>query len=118
MNALVAALRRAAIFACDCERFPFHKFLKERGLEQILLDADAENWGDTVIATHVLVDCCVTDGKYNNFNVGLLAVIRFLSEQHGDPHLGHVQAFRDLLTILNDGGEQHKVQKWMETHFG
>jgi hypothetical protein len=70
----------AAVFACKSQRFPFPRFMGERGLEQILIDAEQGSWSATVLATQVLVGCCVTDGRFNNFQVGLLAVMRFLSE--------------------------------------
>jgi hypothetical protein len=117
MNPNAEAFKRAAIHACKLKRFPFPKFMGDWGLEAILLDADANAYTAKQIAAHVLAECCVTDGKFNNFEVGFLAVIKFLSDRFGDPHIGQQQAFRDLLSILNGGGSFQAIMGWMDTHY-
>jgi hypothetical protein len=117
MNPIAKAFKQAARNACKQQRFPFPQFMGDRGLEAILIDADANNYSAKEIAAHVLAECCVADGKFNNFQVGILAVIRFLSHQFGAPHIGDVQAFRDLLTILDGGGSYPAIMRWMDTHY-
>jgi hypothetical protein len=117
MNPLTRAFRNAAAHACQRQRFPFTEFLTNRGLEAILIDADHKGYHVKEIAAQVLSGCCVSQGKFNNFQVGLLAVMKFLSDQYGPPNLGQVQMFQDLLTILNQGGSRQAIMGWLDTHY-
>jgi hypothetical protein len=74
------------------------------GLEEILNEAEAHNWPAREIAGRVLARCCVTEGKFNNFQVGLLAVMTFLNDQFGSLGTGAQQAFQDLVQILYNPG--------------
>ena len=76
MKAKVEAFRRAATYACQLRSFKLAKFMSEYGLEAILIDADQNDWSAKQIVARVLADCCVCDGLFNNFQVGLLAVLK------------------------------------------
>ncbi len=117
MTPQARSFKRAAIHACRLKNFFFSKFMGERGLEAILIDADQKGYTAQEIATHVLAECCVTNGKFNNFEVGFLAVMKFLSDQFGEPHLGQLQAYRDLVAILNGGGSFPAIMGWLKTHY-
>jgi hypothetical protein len=116
-NPYVRAFRNAAAQACSSQGFPFARFLGERGLEAILLDAEAGGQDGKQIACRVLAECCVTAGKFNNFQVGVLAVMLFLGNQYGTPTLDQVQLFRDLRAILDSGGSAQAIGQWLDTHF-
>jgi hypothetical protein len=112
MSALTRAFRNAAAHACQRQGSSFAEFLGNRGIE-----ADANGYSAQEIAAHVLVSCCVTGGRYNNFQVGLLAVMKFLSDQFGAPTLAQAQMFRDLLAILNQGGDYQSVLTWAHANY-
>ncbi|MBI3406758.1 MAG: hypothetical protein HY040_00175 [Planctomycetes bacterium] len=120
MKSQVAAMKAAAINACRLRGFPFSEFMEEwglEGLEDILLDAESNNLTPKDIAVRVLCECCVTEGKFNNFQVGLLSVVSYLTESLGPLGQGGQQSFKDLLSILNQGGSAQAVTEWMNTHF-
>jgi hypothetical protein len=83
MRQQVKTLRDAASQASQLKGFSFNEFMEDWGLEDILNQAETENWPVKRIACEVLSKCCVSDGKFNNFQVGLLAVIAFLNRQLG-----------------------------------
>src|ERR1700736_4563496 len=112
MNPVAEALKRAAIHVCGLRKFHLAKFMGEWGLEALLLDADQQNYSAKELAARVLAECCVTDGKFNNFQVGLLTVFKFLNDQFGESSLGQVQQFRDLLGVLNGGGSYSQIMAW------
>ena len=117
MRQQVAAFRNAAVQMCHTRKFPFADFMDEHGLEDILEKADDEDWSSTEIASQVLFQCCVTDGKFNNFQVGLLTVMTFLNvhvKRLGD---GEQQAFQDLVSILRIGGTLEAIRGWMKSHY-
>ena len=91
--------------------------MSDHGLEAILLDADQEDWSDKTIAANVLAECCVENGRYNNFGVGVLAVINYLSARYGKPTIDQQQSFRDLHSILNSGGSVDSIMRWMNTQY-
>ena len=117
MNPLTRAFRSAASHACQRQGFSFTEFLTRWGVEAILIDADLNGYTAKEIAAHVLATCCVSGGRFNNFQVGLLAVMKFLSDQFGPPNLGQVQMFRDLLAILNQGGAYQAIMGWLDTNY-
>jgi hypothetical protein len=116
MNPRVQTFRRVASQKCSDRSYPFRNFMSA-GLEDILEEADAGGWPAQEIAAQVLARCCIEDGRFNNFVVGFLTVATYLNEQFGN--LGHAerQAFRDLVAILNGGGQIDAIRKWMETHY-
>jgi hypothetical protein len=67
MKAKVEAFRRAATYACHLRGFKLAKFMSDHGLEAILIDADQNDWSAKQIVARVLADCCVHDGRFNNF---------------------------------------------------
>lgn len=117
MRPQVRAFRNAAAQVCQTRRFPFRQFMEDHGLEDILDDAEANNWPAKEIAGQVLARCCVTGGKFNNFQVGLLAVMTFLNDQFGPLGQGTQAAFRDLVSILNKQGTLQAVMGWLNTHY-
>lgn len=117
MKAQVAALKAAAIHACRLKGFSFTEFMEDWGLEDILLDADANDTPAKELAARVLAECCVTNGRFNNFQVGLLAVVKFLNDTFGPLGQGQQQSLQDLLSILNGGGSYQAILGWMNTHY-
>jgi hypothetical protein len=117
MRPQVWAFKREAIAACNLKNFSFTDFMDEWGLEAILTDAEANNTAATQIATRVLAECCITNGKFNNFQVGMLTVLQYLNATFGALEHGQEQAMSDLLSILKNGGPAAAIQKWMDTHY-
>lgn len=67
MRPQVRAFRDIAAQVCHVRRFRFLEFMEDYGLEEILDEAEVDNWPATTIAGQVLLRCCVTAGKFNNF---------------------------------------------------
>ena len=61
--------------------------------------------------------CCVTDGRFNNFYIGVLSVIAFLNECCGSLGQGEQQAFQDLAVILKTQATQAAIEEWVNTHY-
>lgn len=78
--------------------------MEDWNLEDILNEAEEENWPAKEIAGQVLFRCCVTDGRFNNFQIGFLTVITFLKKQFGPLGQGQEQAFKDLAKTLDNPG--------------
>jgi hypothetical protein len=117
MKPQVKALRNAASQVCLVRQFPFREFMEDRGLEDVLEAAEAGNWSAKSIAAQVLLRCCVTGGKFNNFYVGLLTVVTFLNDRLGPLGQGEQQAFQDLADILAKQATPETVGKWLDTHY-
>ena len=66
------------------------------------------------MAAQFLATCCLTEGKFNNFQAGFLAVMTFLNEQLDPPG---DQAYRDLAQILKTAGNINAIRQWMEGNF-
>ena len=94
--------------------FRFQEFMDERGLEEILTEANDGSLSASEIAAAVLWQCCCTNGKFNNFMVGFLSVIQYLNEQEKD--IG-TQPFHDLASMMKAGTTKDAIEKWMATHF-
>jgi len=91
--------------------------MQNRGLEDILTDAETQGWDAKRLALEVLLGCCTTDGKFNNFVVGFLTVMQYLNEQFGSLRQGEQVAFSDLATILKTQGTEPSIQGWLDTHY-
>jgi hypothetical protein len=91
--------------------------MEDHGLEEVLDEAESKSWSAKEIAGQVLFRCCVTGGKFNQFYVGLLAVVTYLHEQLGSLGQGEQQAFQDLANILNNQGTLQAIMGWMNTHY-
>ena len=117
MRPQVRAIRNAAAQACHLRRFSFREFMENRGLEDILNEAEANNWSAKEIAAQVLTRCCVTGGKFNNFQVGFLTVLTFLNDQFGSLGASAPQAFQDLAQVLNNPGTPAAITGWLDTHY-
>lgn len=89
----------------------------DSGLEDILEEADAKRWGAREIAVQVLARCCVEDGRFNNHQVRFGAVVKYLSEQLGSLGPSAQQAYLDLLSVLNTGGQEPAIRAWMRTRY-
>jgi hypothetical protein len=109
----VRALRAAAVQAASFEHILFQEFLS-RGLEDVLQQAESQNWSPQEMAAQLLAACCLTDGKFNNFRAGFLAAMTFLNESLDSPG---DQAYRDLAQILKMGGNINAIRRWMESNF-
>src|SRR5207237_726238 len=96
MRPHVRAFRDAAAQAC---RDDFASFMRDRGLEDILKEADANNWSPQEIASVVLTECCLEDGVFNNFIDGVYSVMLYLN-QFVNLGQGREQAYKDLADIL------------------
>ncbi len=114
MNPQVKTLKSIAAQVCRLRGFRLQEFMDDWGLEEILTEANEQNHAATQIAAAVLWRCCCTDGKFNNFQVGLLAVAQYLNEQK--ENIG-TQPFRDLVALMNAGTTKEVIGKWMDTHF-
>jgi hypothetical protein len=113
MRREIRALRDAAAQAAQYQRIPFQEFL-QRGLEDVLQGAESNNWAPQEMAAQFLATCCLTEGKFNNFQAGFLAVMIFLNEQLDPPG---DQAYQDLAQILKTAGNINAIRRWMESHF-
>ncbi len=91
--------------------------MADRGLEDILDEAELHDWPAKEIAGQVLARCCLTDGKFNNFVAGFLTVITFLKDQLGPLGQGEQQAFADLAKVLNNPGAPQGITGWLNTHY-
>ena len=91
--------------------------MEDWGLEAILDDAEANNWSAKEIAGQVLARCCVSNGTFNNFQVGLLSVMTYLNDQFGPLGQGAQQAFQDLVNVLNNPGTLQAILAWLNTHY-
>src|SRR5213078_3391899 len=112
MRSEVRALRDAAAQAAQHQRIPFQDFLR-LGLEDVLQEAESNHWSPQEMAAQLLARCCLTDGKFNNFQAGFLAVMTFLNERLGPPG---DQAYRDLAQILMTAGNIAAIRRWMESN--
>ena len=113
MRSEVRALRNAAAQAAQFQGIPFRDFL-DRGLEDILQEAESNNWSPQEMAAQFLAKCCLSEGKFNNFQAGFLAVMTFLNEQLDPPG---DQAYKDLAEILKTAGNINAIRRWMESQF-
>jgi hypothetical protein len=113
MKPEVRALRDAAAQAAQSQGVSFREFL-DRGLEAILEEAEQNPWSVKEMAARLLERCCLTDGQFNNFLVGFLAVMTFLNEQFDPPG---EQAYRDLAKILQTAGNLNAILRWMDSNF-
>jgi hypothetical protein len=114
MRPQVRAFRDVAAQVCQARRFSFRAFMEDRGLEPILNEAEASGWSARQIACQVLARCCVEEGRFNNFQVGLLAVLTFLREQVGPLS---EQGLRDLVAVLNNPGTAEAIERWMQSAY-
>jgi hypothetical protein len=112
MRREVRALRNIAVQVCRRQGIRYEDFL-DRGLEDILAQADAAGWSVKEMATRVLACCCLTDGKYNNFAAGFLTVMTFINEQVRSPG---EQAYQDLARILQNAGTEQAIDRWWESN--
>lgn len=117
MRPQVRLFRNTAATACQQQGFSFREFMEGRGLEDILNEAEEKNWPAKEIAGQVLFRCCITNGKFNNFQVGFLAVMTFLNKHFGTLGQGQEQAFKDLAKTLNNPGNLQGVRAWLNTHY-
>ena len=116
MSIFSQAFRQVASQKCSDSNYPFRKFMAA-GLEDVLDEAAVGDWSAQEIAAQVLARCCVEDGRFNNFTVGIFAVATYLNEQFGRLGQGEQQAFRDLLAVLNGGGSLEAIRRWVQTHY-
>ena len=110
MNPLARDLKAIALQNARRQRVRTATILEVFGLEGVLADADANDYNRIQIVAHTLATCCVTDGKFNNCTIVLASVLQFIREQ-SRRELGE-QAVRDLLAILDQGGQVAEIQKW------
>src|SRR5437879_1209983 len=97
MNPQVKAFKSVAAEVCRLRGFRFQEFMDDWGLEEILTEANDQNQSATQIAAAVLWRCCCTNGKFNNFQVGLLSVMQYLNEQK--QNIGP-QPYHDLVAMM------------------
>ncbi len=83
-------------------------------LEDVLHEAETKGWPIQEIATQFLTRCCLSDGKFNNFQAGFLAVMTFLNEQLHPPG---DQAYKDLAQILQTAGNENAIRRWTKSCF-
>ena len=94
-------------------------FLGRHGLQAFLLDADARNYSTTQLAAECLWQFCVTNGKYNGFEVGICTAVLFLNGQMSRPNTLQTrqQSYQDLRTILDQGGPYQAIEAWIHSYY-
>jgi hypothetical protein len=117
MRSPAKMFKDVAAQTCHDRRFSFSKFMQEYGLEDVLEEAASQGWSAKEVAGQVLFRCCVTDGRFNNFQVGFLSVMVFLNEACGSLGTGWEQAFKDLASILKSSGTPEAIAGWLNTHY-
>jgi hypothetical protein len=83
-------------------------------VDEALDEAEQRNLEPKALAGLVLWKCCCANGKFNNASIVFLAVVKFLTDHHGD--IGE-QPFLDLGAMLKEGTTEEAIQKWVETHY-
>jgi hypothetical protein len=114
MHPPAKAFKAVASQVCRRRGFPLSKLMQEGGLEDVLIDATANQLSATAIAGSVLWNCCCTEGKWNNSAVAMLVVMQYLNDHVKNPGS---QAYADLASILKAGTNQEGIAKWLESHF-
>jgi len=91
--------------------------MSDQGVQEILEEADSDDWPAARIAATVLAECCVESGRFNNFHVCLVMVLEYLSDLF--PRTGGIntQAVVDLVAILNAGGTQQAIESWVVSNY-
>ncbi len=110
---LAGVFRDIAAQACRTRKHSFTDFMINRGLEGVLEQANNSQWPATEIAVQVLLQCCVENGQFNNFQVGVLAVMMFLNDRLGQ----QPQAIIDLGSILKSGPTEVALRGWATSHY-
>lgn len=114
MRPEVRALKDAASQAAHAAEIRMSEFL-DRGLEQVLEEAEQNNWPAQEMAFQLLTKCCLTEGKFNNFQAGFRAVTLFLDEQFGKEG---IQVYIDLAKILTESNNpENAIRRWLESYF-
>jgi len=117
MNPTVQAMRTALAVACRARGVRVNVAMDDFGVGEVLEEAEAGNWSAKEIACQVLVRCCVTDGTFNNFQVGFLAVANFIDSQYRPLGKHRVQALQELQSILSTAGTEQAVRQWLDTNY-
>jgi hypothetical protein len=114
MRAHVQALKNAAVQCCYKSGVTLAQFMEDWGLEEVLTTAEADGWSRSELVAHFLCNCCVYQGKYNNFRVGLKTALKLLNDFgcNVQPH-----ELSDLLAILNSGGSYEVVHRWVSSNY-
>ena len=114
MHSPARTFKAVAAQVCRKRGFPLAKLMQDGGLEDVLIEATANELSPTALAGSVLWNCCCTDGKWNNSAVAMLAVMEYLNNHVKNPGQ---QAYADLASILKAGTNQEAIAKWLESHF-
>lgn len=114
MNQHVSDLRAILTQVCSSDSRLFKKMMNDYGLGDVLRDASAKDLGPRDFACQTIINCCCTDGKWNNCTTMFLVVMQFMNETCGDP--GDV-AYHDLASILQGKPTLSAVERWMESNF-
>lgn len=117
MRPQVQRFRNAAVQVCRARGFPFQRLLTDFHFEDILEEADLQDWPTQELAVQTLLRSCLTNGVWNNFQVGLLTVMTALRDRFGPLGQGEQQAYADLVTILRAQPAEAAVRAWMATHY-
>jgi hypothetical protein len=117
MNPAVQALRNALATACRVQGVRFGDVLEDFGVEEVLEEADAGNWPARELSCQVLTRCCVTDGTFNNFQAGFLAVANFIDSACRPLGKHREQALKDLLSTLQTAGTEQAIRQWIDTNY-
>lgn len=114
MRPLVQSFKKAILHAAALRSFPVRELMEDHDLAGFLQVAEEEDYALAQLAAQALHYFCQDDdGAFNGFEVGLLAVMEFLTEQQGRPQ-GWQQGFRDMVNLLQNGATLEALQKWAE----
>jgi len=117
MNPLVRAFRKAAVQAASLRQFPISAFIEDHGLNDFLIEAEAQEYSVHQFAAQALCQFCLDDdGEFNGFEVGILAVMEFLNERRGRPDSWQ-QAMRDLVSLLQKDGTYNALERWANSYY-
>ncbi len=93
---------------------------KRYDLDAFELKEVGETGSAAEIAAKALRYFCVEDGRFNNFIVGIAAVMSFLDEHmKGEKALNRrAIVYQDLKGVLDQGGQYEAILRWVESHYG
>lgn len=117
MNPTVRAMLAVFASACGPKRVNAATIMAAFGVDEVLEEADAANSSAQELACQVLFRCCVHNGKFNNFQIGFLAVANFLESECRPLGKQRLQALQDLRTVLDGGGLEQAIREWLDTNY-
>src|SRR5436309_49235 len=115
MNPLLRSFKHNLWVAAERGGLRKGELIKRHDVDSFELDEVKETDSAAEIAAKALRYFCVQDGRFNNFTVGVVAVMGFLEEHFKGPdHLAtQAQAYQGLREILDQGGRHEVILRWV-----